>query len=413
MALSFFIANRFTGSGKKSRFLSLISIISVLGIAIGVATLILALTVINGFEKTIAEKLIQLNSHIQITTFSNKTLPDYKIIRPVLTRRLQPYATGVSPFVAGLAIIKHKQNTDGVTLKGILPEYDISNIRGYVVEGKFNISTPDSLPPVLLGKKLAERLFVKTGSKVTVFTIKNDALKNNALPTPENPPAIKQFRVAGIFESGMAEYDDQYAYINLHTAQEIFGMENHVNGYDIKLNDLSKADSLAENIMGYFGYPYYARTIFKTYQSIFTWVDLQKRLVPISLVLIVIVAVFNIVGTLLMIVLERSNAIGTLKSMGATGRQIISIFVLQGIYLSIIGIAAGNLLALVISILQKKFNLITLPESVYFMSQAPIAIQWQDYLIVSSATFLLCIMAAFIPSFIASRINTLSTLRFQ
>ncbi|HEX2867943.1 MAG TPA: ABC transporter permease [Ignavibacteriales bacterium] len=408
MSVSFFIANRFTGSKKNSRLISLISVISIAGIAIGVATLIVALTVINGFEKAISDKIVQMNSHVQISSFSNRNLPDYNIILPVLERRLRPYSSGISPFALRLAIIKYKQNTEGITLKGILPGYTNTEVRKYIVEGKFDIGVDSGLPPIVIGRKLADKLFAHVGDRVTIFT-----LKQLTAPSPENPPSIKQFRVSGIFESSLAEYDDQFCYINMHIAQQLFGMKDDVNGYDIKLNDISKADSIANNLNHYLGYPYYARSIFKIYRSIFTWIDLQKKLVPIALVLIVIVAAFNIVGTLLMIVLERSNAIGTLKSLGAKGRQIVSIFIIQGIYISLIGIFLGNILAYVLSILQDRFDLVTLPESVYFMSKAPILIDWHNYLFVSLATLVLCFFSTLIPSYIASKINPISALRFD
>ncbi|MEI7812156.1 MAG: ABC transporter permease [Ignavibacteria bacterium] len=408
MPVSFFIANRYTLSKKNSRFISLISVISITGIAIGVATLIIALTVIKGFEQTISDKLIQLNSHIQIATFSNRTLPDYKTILPALNRKLQPCVTGISPYALGLAIIKSKNNTEGTTVKGILPEYDIYNLKKYIVEGKLSFDYKSDMPPISVGRKLADKLFVKTGDKITIFT-----LRNNTVPSPENPPVIKQFRVTSIFESGMAEYDDQFCYINLHAAQDLFDFGDRINGYDVKLNDVSKADSLAQSLQHYLGYPYFPRTIFKIYQHIFTWIDLQKRLVPVSLILIVVVAVFNIISTLLMIVLERSEAIGVLKSLGAGKWQIVGIFLLQGIYLSVIGITLGNLTAYVLSMLQDKFEIVSLPESVYFMSKAPILIDWHNYLAVSFITFLLCIAAASIPSYIASKIKPVSTLRFE
>ncbi|MGE5497194.1 MAG: ABC transporter permease, partial [Syntrophothermus sp.] len=410
--ISLFIANRYTLSPRNSRLISLISVISITGIAIGVATLIIALTVIKGFEKAISDKLVQLNSHIQISSFSNRPLPNYEVTLPVLERRLKQHATGISPFVLGLAIIKSRNATEGTTFKGILPEYNIYNLQGYMTSGKLDLTLRNDLPPISIGRKLADKLFVKVGDRVTIFNLNNNNIQSNVI-SDENPPSIKQFRVSGIFESGMAEYDDQFSYINLNTAQDLMKFGNRINGYDIRINDISKADSLAQNLTYYLGYPYYARSIFKIYQHIFTWIDLQKKLVPISLVLIVIVAVFNIISTLLMIVLERSGAIGTLGSLGARKKQIISIFLVQGIYLSIAGILLGNLIAYILSILQDKFDLISLPESVYFMSKAPILIDWQNYLFVSLATFALCIIAALIPSYIASRIRPISALRFE
>jgi len=403
-----FIANRFSLSRKNSRFFSLISIITIVGIAIGVATLILTLSVLGGFEKVIADKIIQFNSHLQITSFSNKNLPDHNLVRSALLNHLKPYVEGVSPFAANLAIIKSKKATDGVTVKGISPEYDVSRLADYIVKGKYNIKYDQQTPPILIGKKLAEILQVKENEKVTLFT-----LRNNSIPSLENPPGIKNFYVSGIFESGMAEYDDQFAYINLQNAQEIFGMQNNINGYEIKLSNLTKIDSLAKNLSDYLGYPYYVRTIYDVYQNIFTWIDLQKRLIPIALILIVVVAVFNIIGTVLMLVLERANTIGILKSLGTKRRTILNIFLTQGFYLSAIGILIGNILAFILSKLQIEFNMITIPETVYFMSQAPVLIDWHYYLYVSLGTLLISIATAVIPSFIAAKISPISALRFD
>jgi lipoprotein-releasing system permease protein len=408
MPITLFITKRFTGSRKNSRLISIISTVTITGIAIGVATLIITLSVLSGFDKTLTEKIINFNSHIQITSFSNRQLGGYETIRPVLLEKMKPYVTGISPFAAQLSIIKSKKYTEGVTVKGILTEFDVSKLNKYIKQGKYNLSYRKLFPPIIIGQKLAEKLFLNVGDIVTIFT-----LRNNKIPSPENPPGIKQFTVEGIFESGMSEYDDLLVYINLNNARELFGMDDKVNGYDITVNNISKIDSLSESLNDYLGYPYFVRTIYKIYQSIFTWIDLQKRLIPISLTLIVVVAAFNIIGTLLMIVLEKGSEIGILKSLGARKKQIISIFLFQGIYLAIIGIIIGNILAFVLSFLQLKFEIISLPPSVYFMSKAPIEIDLLNYLIVSAAALILCILSSFIPSYIASKINPISALRFE
>lgn len=386
----------------------MISLITILGIAIGVCTLILTLSVLGGFEKAISDKIVQFNSHLHINSFSNKSLPDYKVVRPAILNHLKPFAVGVSPFAADLAIIKSKKYNDGLYVKGISPEYDVSNLTKYIIKGRYDLEYKTEHPPILIGIKLAEELRVNINEKVTLFT-----LKNHSVPSIENPPGIKDFYITGIFESGMSEYDDKFAYINLKSSQEIFGMGSGVNGYEIKLNSLAKIDSLAKNLSDYLGYPYYVRTIYEVYQNIFTWIDLQKRLIPIALILIVVVAVFNIVGTILMFVLERSNAIGILKSLGTRRKTILRIFLIQGFYLSTIGILLGNILAFVLSKLQVEFNIITIPETVYFMSQAPVLIDWTYYVIVSAGTLLISTITALIPGYIASRITPIAALRFD
>ena len=408
MTVPFFIFKKYIRSKKESKFISLISVISIIGIALGVTVLITALAVLHGFENTISDKIVKFNSHLVITSFGNRNLPDYNVVVPRIEKRLGKNLKSISPFVSKLAIIRSRKFTEGVTINGILPEMDNSNISDFIIAGKYDLRDTSEISGMVIGKKLAEKLLINLGDKVTVFGIKNDEI-----PTPDNPPAIRQFIITGIYESGMAEYDDLNAYINLHVAQEMFGLDKQVSGYNIRVTNLAVVDSLSDDIQSFLRYPYYARSIFNIHQSIFTWLELQKKPIPIVLGLIIFVAVFNVVGTLLMMVLERVSDIGILRSMGANRKQIVRIFLYQGIYLALIGIIAGNILSFVLSFLQEKFKIISLPESIYFVSSVPIIIEWQVYLLVSTVTLLLCITASIIPSLIASNIKPISALRFE
>ncbi len=211
----------------------------------------------------------------------------------------------------------------------------------------------------------------------------------------------------------MAQFDDLNAYVNISAAQKLFDIGDNVTGYDIKLNNISKIDSLTESLSEKLGFPYSVKSIYQNYRGIFTWIALQKKPIPIILGLIIIVAVFNIIGTLLMIVLEKISAIGILKSLGATRRQIIYIFINQGIFLAIIGILLGNILAYLLMDIQLQYKIISIPSSVYFMSTVPILLSVQTFAEVSGITFILCIVVSFIPSYIASKIQPVSTLRFN
>ncbi len=276
-----------------------------------------------------------------------------------------------------------------------------------ITNGSFLLNDDDE-KTIVIGKKLADKLFVKVGDKLTVFSLKNDQI-----PSPENLPNIDKFEVAGIFESGMAKYDDSYAYVSLKSAQELFGIGNNITGYDIKLGNISKIDSLTRHLGKQLRYPHSVRSIYQVHRNIFTWIELQKEPIPIVLALIILVAVFNIIGTLLMIVLEKTNAVGTLKSLGAKRRQVVFVFLLQGIVLAIAGIIFGNILAVILMEIQLKFNVITLPSSVYFMSTVPLMLSFNIILLVSLVTFLLCISASVIPAVIASKIKPLDSLRFN
>jgi len=190
-------------------------------------------------------------------------------------------------------------------------------------------------------------------------------------------------------------------------------MPEEINGIDIKLKSVDKIDSIAQVVRRELRYPYYARTIFEIHRNIFSWIELQKKPIPIVLGLIIIVAVFNIISALLMLVLEKTNSIGILKSLGAKGREIIKIFVYQGIYLSFIGIASGNILAWLLMSIQLKFDIIKVPSSVYFVTRVPIEMSIDVFILISAVTFVLSLLSAIIPSYFASRINPVTALRFD
>ncbi|MCK9281832.1 MAG: ABC transporter permease [Melioribacteraceae bacterium] len=368
---------------------------------------ILALSVLQGFETSISEKIVNLNAHLKVTGFSNRNLPGYKEIIPELKKDFNQIES-VSPFTSKLAIIKHKRLSEGISLIGIDTLNDNSNLRRYIIEGKFSTGISGELHGVIIGKRLAEKLFIKIGDDITIFSIKNDNI-----PSPENPPAISKFKVTGIYESGMSEYDDLFAYTDLKFTQSFFGMNNKISGYNIKLKDISKIESMEIKLQDYFRYPYYVRSIYRIHQNIFTWIDLQKEPIPIVLGLIILVAVFNIIGTILIIVLEKTGAIGILRSLGATRSTILKIFLTQGTIVSVVGIILGNVLAFLLSILQVNFNIISLPGTVYFVTSVPLVIEPIHYLIVSSVTLILAFFSSLIPSYIAANIKTVNAIKFQ
>jgi len=402
-----FLLSRYIKSRKDSKFISTISIITVSGITLGVAVVIIALTILDGFNKIVTEKIINLNSHIKITAFGNRDLPNPDLIIPKITKEFGSEIINIEPFVSKLSIIKNKNYTEGITITGLSEANLKSTLNKYLLEGTFN-DTSNYRPQIYIGKRLAEKLFVKNGDRVTVFS-----LHQNKIPSIDNPPSIEQFFVDGIYESGMSEYDDLNAYINIEEAKKIFGMEDEISGYNIKVADISKIDSVADKLQEFLGYPYYVRTIFRVHQNIFTWLELQKEPIPIILGLIIFVAVFNIVGTLLMIILERTSTIGILRSLGMKRKKISLLFVLHGFYLTILGTVFGNLLAYLLSIIQEKLNIISLPSTVYFVSSVPVSIELKNYILVTSITIIIALLASLIPSIVASKIKPISAIRFD
>ena len=407
MSLPLFFTRKYLKSKRDSRFLSVISFITVLGISIGMAVVIIALTVLDGFDKVVTDKITNFNTHIKVTGFSNRNLEPPSEVIPSLQKQFDGNFTRIQPFVSKLTIIKSKKMTEGITLTGIDTDKD-SELENFIKSGSFNLHTEGKLPKMILGKTLSEKLFVKTGDIVTIFSLKNDQI-----PSEENPPAIEQFVISGIYESGMSEYDDLNAFVNFSVAQKMFGMGEMISGYNIKVKDINNVKLLSEQLQDFLGYPYYARSIFQVHQNIFTWLELQKEPIPIILGLIIFVAVFNIVGTLLMIVVERTNAVGILRSLGANRRLILKTFLYHAMFLTFLGAIAGNLLALVLSFLQQRFDIISLPDKIYFVTHVPIFIELKNYLMVTAITVLVSLFASMLPAFIASRIKPISAIRFE
>lgn len=409
MNLSLFLTKRYIRSPKESRSFSVFSFIAVLGIMVGVATLIIALSVLNGFEEIVEEKLIGFDSHLQIIGHGGRPLGGYVDAAVVAEETIGEQIDYIDPYIAQLSIIGKKKRKEGVTLKGVMPSY-FEHRDGIILNDKDeNILRDKPGESIIIGRTLAERLFVATGDTVVVF-----AIDKHAIPSAENPPRIEQFIVASFFESGLYEYDNSYAFIDIDRAREIFSMPGSVSGYEIKLNTIANVDSLAEALQDNLGYPHYVQSIFDTNLSrqISTWIDLQKKLIPIVLLLIIVVAVFNIVSTLLMLVIEKTNAIGTLKAMGASRSVIIKVFMFRGMYLSMIGILLGNIAALLLSYAQLHYNIIKIPASVYFVTKVPLVLEWQTFLIVSCVTALLCFLTSLLPSYIAAKVSPLKAIRF-
>lgn len=406
MALSFFISRKFLKSRKESGFLNIISVISIVGITIGVATLIIALSVLKGFEKTIQEKITDFDSHIKVTTFSG-TVKNYDSITDNINGLLGEYKSNLTPFISKLVIISSKSRQDGINVIGIPIESKIERLERNIISGEFDLGDANS-NNLIIGKVLANKMMIKLGDRVTLF-----ALKDDKIPSPQNMPNIETFVITGIFESGMAEYDDMYAYTNLNSAQNLFSVDQAINGYDIQVTDISKVDSLTQLLRKNLTYPLFARSIFESHRNIFTWIELQQKPIPIILGLIIIVAVFNIVGTLLILVLEKTNAIGILKSMGSNRKQILQIFLIQGIFIGIAGTLLGNILALTLMQIQIHLNVITVPASVYFVTKVPFDLSPLIFILVSFIAIFLSLVAALIPSYIASKIDPIRSLRFN
>jgi len=395
------LIKRFLNSNRKSGLVSSVSKITIGGIAIGITVVILALTILDGFESVISDKINEFNAQIKITGFGNRNLPASEYIAKKVTEDFKKDISSVDPFASKLAIIKSPKVTDGITLTGVSTQFASNSFNKFLVDGTIFSSEPTD-KEVLIGKNLAQKM------GITIF-----CLRGNAPPSLENPPAIEQFSVTGIFETGISEYDDWNAFINLKSAQELFGMSDEVSGFNISINYPLKLSVISSRLQDYLGYPFYVRSIYQVHQNIFTWIELQKKPIPIVLGLIIIVALFNIVGTMLMIVLEKTNTIGVLKSIGMKRNSVLKIFLGNSMYLILWGLFIGISLSLVLSFLQMQFDIISLPSGVYFVTSVPISIRLENYVLVSAVTIIVAFLSSLIPAFVASKIKPITAIRFD
>jgi lipoprotein-releasing system permease protein len=404
VSASYFIAKRYIAGQRRNGFLSFITTFAILGVTLGTAALIITVCILDGFEREIKLKVIGFTSHIQVQGFHGQPLFDYEKSIAKVQKQVQGIK-GISPFVAKEGMIRFRDAVDGIFLKGVDINRDVSMTKHYIISGSFLNNSKNGIAQIAIGKKLADRLNVNLGDKVVVF----------GLPIGESQslrPRVKQFQVVGLYESGMSEYDDIYAYTSLENAQNIFQTGDAITGLEVIVDDINTVDEKASAIQETLGYPHYARTVFQQYRNLFSWVELQKELSPVLLALIIIVATVNIIGTLLMFVLEKTKAIGILKSLGAGRREIQNIFILQGLVIASIGIIIGNIIAYLLCWLQLQFHLMSLPSDIYYMSSVPINIRVESFAIITVIAFVLCLLTTILPARAAAKLDTISALRF-
>lgn len=402
------ILKRFLSIQRRSKFLSTITLISILGVMIGVIVLDIALSVLNGFEREIENKLVGFNLHIDLGTMEGQLVSydenEIAEIKKIVGNDL----AGISPYAGQLSLVRSRKFKEGVFIKGILPEYDYTDLRKNIIEGEYRISNDKNYPTILIGKKLARKIGVKLNDTITAFS-----LHSFVLPVDPEHISVKKFVVSGIYESGMSEYDDVNAFVHLNSAQEIFGFDDKISGYEIKLKNPQLADYYSFTLSAKLGYPYQAKSIFQTYRNIFNWIELQKKPIPVVLAFITIVAIFNIISTLLILVMDKTNSIGILKTLGATSKQIKTIFLLNGVFIGFIGTVAGNIIALILLHLQLNFNIIKIPEGIYFLDKVPISIEAGSFLIVSLLSIIISILFSFLPARFAAKIDIIKSIRFS
>jgi lipoprotein-releasing system permease protein len=406
-----FIARRYLGAKRKTGFINLIAYISVLGVTIGVAALIIVLSVMNGFESEVRSRIIGFDTHIRVRTYHDEGMDDFQSVIDKL--RDIRHIVGISPYVFDKGMIQSGDKSDGCLIRGADPLTisRVSDLGKNIIYGKLDlgmVGRPGGrpLPGIVVGKYLADRLFLEPGDVVTIFS-------STGIHSMLQMPPVKQFIVTGFFETGMYEYDNTYVYISVKAAQELFKLGEKVSGIEIRLDDLFKSKAVVTEIEKRLGFPYYPMTWFEMRKNLFSWMQLEKWAMFIILSLIIMVAAFNIVSTMIMVVMEKTKEIGILKSMGANSRGVMRIFLYQGAVVGVLGTALGLSIGFGMCWAQLKYKFFSLPGDVYFISVLPVKMEASDFLMIGAAAVLICVLASVYPAKKAAAMIPVEAIRYE
>jgi len=404
---------RYTRAKRRNHFISFISGISMAGIALGVAALIVVLSVMNGFQQELRSRILAVVSHVQIFGADGR-LPNWEAVAAAAVK--QPRVLAAAPFVNAQGMFVRGSNVRGAIVRGILPERElrVSDIGQHMRAGSLEALSAGAFR-VVLGADLARALGALPGDKITLIA-------PQGLVTPAGViPRLKQFTVAGLFEVGMYEYDSGLALINLEDAQKLYQMDAEVSGLRLKLDDLFAARSVARAMTRGLGAAIFAVDWTRSHANFFRAVAIEKRMMFIILTLIVAVAAFNIVSTLVMLVTDKNADIAILRTLGALPRSIMRIFMVQGAMIGVIGTLAGVVLGVLLGLnvdtvvpaLERVLGFKFLAKDVYYIADLPSDVQLRDVLTIGGVSLLLSFVATLYPSWRASRVNPAEALRYE
>jgi lipoprotein-releasing system permease protein len=402
-----FIALRYLRSRKRHRSISFNTLISIGGVALGVTALIVVLSVMSGFHEDLKNKILGVNAHLLVLSYTGG-IKDYEDVIEKIKDISE--VKNVSPFVLGQVMLAKGRSAQGVYLRGVDPKYEA---RTTVLKERIKAGSFDTLkdwaekPPLIIGSELAAILGVYLGDVVRVVSPVQE-------PGPFGiVPRIREFRVTGIFEIGMYEYDASLAITSLKAAQEFFRTAGAVTGIEVTLYDIYKADRVREEIPKVLGPGFYGRDWMQMNRNLFSALKLEKFTMFVILTLIILVASFNIVSTLIMNVIEKEREIAILKTMGATNTAVMGIFVFQGLIIGVTGTLIGVIGGYVLGYIINNYEIIKLPADVYYLSHLPVKMKIFDFVVVSLSAIVISLVATIYPALQAAKLNPVEPLRYE
>ncbi len=411
-SFEFFIAKRYFKAKRRTGFISIITYVSIAGVTIGVTALILVLSVMNGFEQEVRSRLLGADAHVRLRKYYVEPITRTDSVM-TLARKVK-HVKAVSPTIVDKGMISGQDNQYATIIKAIDPRMavKVTDIGDKMVLGSLDFSEKEiggkRLPGIVLGRYLADAIrSTHIGDVVTLWTMPK---KGGIF----SQPRIQRFYVAGLVEIGYYEYDKTLSYISLKEARKLFGLPpGAVTWIELKLDDYTNARQVAATLEDELGYPYLAETWFQLNRSLYSWMEIEKWGSFIILSLIIMVAAFNIISSLIMVVMEKTREIGILKSMGASSKSVLKIFLYEGLLVGVIGTFLGTLIGYGAAFLQIHYQIIKLPGDVYLISSLPMVTHWTDFISIASVSILLSLLAALYPAYRASKLVPVEAIRYE
>ena len=416
MRYEWFIGLRYLKAKRKQTFISIITLISIVGFALGVWALIVVLAVMSGFEKTLKEKILGTQAHLVVLKTNQEGMDRYEeVVKEVEQVKGVVSAT---PFILSQVMLSSESNVFGVVLNGIDPDRvgKVIELAHNMKAGRLqDLKAEGDSPGIILGVELAKRLGVSLNDAIQVISPLGTMTPMGMMPK------MKRFRVMGIFYSGMYDFDNTLAYISIVSAQKFLNMDSRVTGIEIKTSDVYKVKKIGKEIRQKLGFPFWTRDWMEMNRNLFSALKLEKVAMFIILVLIVLVAAFNIISTLIMVVMEKNKDIAILKSMGAPSKGILRIFIIEGGVIGVVGTFFGTVVGLATALNLEKvsgfvenlFGFKILPGDVYYIDKLPSQVNPLDVGLIVMTAILISLLATLYPSWRASKLDPAEALRYE
>lgn len=406
MSFEWFVGRRYLGGRRRNAFISLVTISSVAGVALGVGAMIVVIAVMSGAEIQLREQLLGVTAHVVVMRHGGPFEDYHDALGKI---RTVPGVEAATPYLYAQGMLRTPEGIEGAVLRGVdtaSADRVLTTLTPEKLADLAGDETAGRIPGILLGAELADNLGTKPGDLVSV-TIPGAGSEGF-----HRIPALRRFRVAGTFRSGLYEFDKAMAYIALPDAQRLTGATGAVTGIEIRVEDVNAADEVADRIGEILGFRYWAQDWMRMNRNLFSALRLQKTVMFVILALIVLVAAFNIASTLIMMVMEKKRDIAILKAMGATDRSIRRIFVLKGMVIGGLGAGIGLGIGVVLCAILRRYRIIELPTDVYFFSTLPVSLEFPDVLLILLSTLAICFLATLYPARRASRMLPVDAIRY-